>query len=193
MFACLTHTLIYLRLYTQVLAACQTATIFNACEHGLGQHFEVLSTNDRNVFFKVTPQQIPTTKLVSNLSQQSQYATNTMFIASLLCCKLSGTMSLRIMAQKSQKWIIIICEAIVGIWGATALIVNFFQCQPPTPWMYGDNDKCINLKAFWTCYSTANIITDIIIVVVMAENVLKIQTSWSKKILVMSVFGSRIL
>ncbi|SPJ85037.1 related to integral membrane protein [Fusarium torulosum] len=157
-----------------VLAACQTATIFNACEHGLGQHFEVLSTNDRDIFFK------------------SQYATNTMLIASLLCCKLSGTMSLRIMAQKSQKWIIIICEAIVGIWGATALIVNFFQCQPPTPWLYGDNDKCINLKAFWTCYSTANIITDIIIVVVMAENVLKIQTSWSKKILVMSVFGSRI-
>ncbi|KAM0446196.1 hypothetical protein ACHAQK_001112 [Fusarium lateritium] len=101
-------------------------------------------------------------------------------------------MSLRIMAQKSQKWIIIICEAIVGVWGATALVVNFFQCQPPTPWMYGGNDKCINLKAFWTCYSTANIITDIIIVVVMAENVLKIQTSWSKKILVMSVFGSRI-
>ncbi|KAJ4254521.1 hypothetical protein NW762_010120 [Fusarium torreyae] len=101
-------------------------------------------------------------------------------------------MGLRIMAQKNQKWIIIICEAIVGVWGLTALIVNFFQCQPPTPWLYGGNDKCINLKAFWTYYSTANIVTDIIIVIIMAENVVKIQTSWSKKILVMSVFGSRI-
>ncbi|KAF5676111.1 integral membrane protein [Fusarium heterosporum] len=157
-----------------VLAACQTATIFNACEHGLGQHFEGLSSDDRDVFFK------------------SQYATNTMLIASLLCCKLSGTMGLRIMAQKSQKWIIIICEAVVGVWGLTALVVNFFQCQLPAPWMYANNNNCINLQAFWTYYSTANIITDIIIVIVMAENVLKIQTSWSKKILVMSVFGSRI-
>ncbi|KAF5242167.1 hypothetical protein FANTH_8799 [Fusarium anthophilum] len=157
-----------------VLAVCQTAIVFNACEHGLGQHFEVLSASDRDTFFK------------------SQYATNTMLIASLLCCKLSGTMSLRIMAPKSQKWIIIACEAVVGVWGITALLVNFFQCQLPTPWLYGDKDKCINLKAFWTYYSTANIITDIVIVIIMAENVVKIQTSWSKKILVMSVFGSRI-
>ncbi|PNP79389.1 hypothetical protein FNYG_07224 [Fusarium nygamai] len=164
----------FLIIVATVLAACQTAIVFNACEHGLGQHFEVLSSSDRETFFK------------------SQYATNTMLIASLLCCKLSGTMSLRIMAQKSQKWIIVGCEAVVGVWGITALPVNFFQCQPPTPWMYGDNDKCINLKAFWTYFSTTNIITDIAIVIIMAENVVKIQTSWSKKILVMSVFGSRI-
>lgn len=116
-----------------------------------------------------------------------------MLIASLLFCKLSGTMSLRIMAQKNQKWLIIICEAIVSIWGVTALLVNFFQCAPPQPWLYANNDKCIDLKAFWTYYSTANIVTDLVIVVIMAENVIKIQTSWSKKILVMSVFGSRIL
>lgn len=54
-------------MYAQVLAACQTATIFNACEHGLGQHFEVLSTNDRDIFFKVTTQQIPATEFGSNL------------------------------------------------------------------------------------------------------------------------------
>ncbi|KPA38020.1 integral membrane protein [Fusarium langsethiae] len=157
-----------------LLAACQTATVFNACEHGLGQHFETLSSDDKEVFFK------------------SQYAINTMLIASLLFCKSSATMSLRIVAQKSQKWIIVICEAIVGAWGITALLVNFFQCEPPEPWMYGDNDKCINFTAFWTYYSIANIITDLVIFVVMVENVVKIQTSWSKKILVMSVFGSRI-
>ncbi|RGP61331.1 integral membrane [Fusarium longipes] len=157
-----------------LLASFQTATIFNACEHGLGQHFDILSSDDRQVFFK------------------SQYATNTMLIASLLCCKLSGTMSLRIMAQKNQKWIIIACEGIVGVWGITALLVNFFQCRMPQPWIYSDADKCINLTAFWTYYSVANIVTDLVIVVIMAENVVKIQTSWSKKILVMSVFGSRI-
>jgi hypothetical protein len=41
--------------FAQVLAACQTVIVFNACEHGLGQHFEVLSSSDRETFFKVTP------------------------------------------------------------------------------------------------------------------------------------------
>lgn len=116
-----------------------------------------------------------------------------MFIASLFCCKLSGAMSLQMMAQKNQKWLTIGCQIAVGVWGVTALIVNFFQCRMPTPWMYDDSAACINRTAFWTYYSIANIITDVAIVVIMCENVLKIQTSLSKKILVMSVFGSRIL
>lgn len=116
-----------------------------------------------------------------------------MFIASLFCSKLSGTMTLRIMSQKNQKWIIFGCEIVVGLWGLTALVVNFFQCRLPTPWRYADADECINQTAFWTYYSIANIVTDIAIVIIMGENVLKIQTSLSKKILVMSVFGSRIL
>ena len=124
---------------------------------------------------------------------QSQYAANTMFIASLFCSKLSGTMSLRIMSHSNHKWIIFGCEAVVGLWGFTALVVNFFQCRLPTPWRYADVHECIDRTAFWTYYSVANIITDIAIVVIMGENVRKIQTSWAKKTLVMGVFGSRIL
>jgi hypothetical protein len=116
-----------------------------------------------------------------------------MFIASVFCSKLSGTMTLRIISQKSQKWIIFGCEVVVGLWGLTALVVNLFQCRLPTPWIYTDKDQCINRAAFWSYYSIANIVTDMAIVIIMGENVLKIQTSLSKKILVMCVFGSRIL
>jgi hypothetical protein len=97
------------------------------------------------------------------------------------------------MSQKNQKWIILCCEVVVGLWGLTALIVSLFQCRLPSPWSYADTDQCINQTVFWTYYSVANIVTDIAIVIIMGENVLKIQTSLSKKILVMSVFGSRIL
>ncbi|KAI8650777.1 hypothetical protein NCS57_01412600 [Fusarium keratoplasticum] len=164
-----------LTIVATVLSVAQSAVVFVACDHGLGKHFDTLSTDDIDVFFK------------------TQYAINAMLIASLFCCKLSGTMSLRIMGQKSQKWIFITCEAVVGLWGLTALIVSFFQCSLPSPWLYDDAEKCINRTAFWTYYSIANIITDLAIVVVMCENVMKIRTSLSKKILVMSVFGSRIL
>lgn len=97
------------------------------------------------------------------------------------------------MTQKNQKWLTLGCQIAVGIWGATALIVNLFQCQMPSPWKYDNSAVCINRTAFWTYYSIANIVTDIFITIVMCENVLKIQTSLSKKILVMSVFGSRML
>lgn len=116
-----------------------------------------------------------------------------MFIASLFCSKLSGTMGLRLMSRRSQKVFILACDVIVGLWGFTAFVVNFFQCQMPTPWDYSDADRCIDRKAFWTYYSIANIVTDLAIIGIMVENVRRIQTSWAKKILVTGVFGSRIL
>jgi hypothetical protein len=75
----------------------------------------------------------------------------------------------------------------------TALLLNLFQCELPTPWIYTNDKKCIDRTAFWTYYSATNIITDIAIIVIICGSILKIQTSWSKKILAMSVFGSRFL
>jgi hypothetical protein len=59
--------LVHLCLCAQFLAACQTAIVFNACEHGLGQHFEVLSSSDRETFFKVTPDNIRDNKQTCKL------------------------------------------------------------------------------------------------------------------------------
>jgi hypothetical protein len=97
------------------------------------------------------------------------------------------------MSRENQKWIVVSCETIVGGWGVTALFLNFFQCELPTPWIYTSDKKCIDRTAFWTYYSATNIITDIAIIVIICGSVLKIQTSWPKKILAMSVFGSRFL
>lgn len=97
------------------------------------------------------------------------------------------------MSREDQRWVIIGCEVVVVVWGITALIVSFFQCQLPTPWLYADDTRCIDRTAFWTYYSVANIATDIAIIAIMCRNVVRIHTSSSKKILVMTVFGSRIL
>lgn len=142
--------------------------------NGLGKHYDTLSDHKRDNFFK------------------SQYAANLLFILTLVLAKLSGTMSLHSMAQRGQKMIIHGCEIIVGLWGFTAFLVAAFQCQLPLPWNY-NNRQCIDRTAFWTYYSVANILTDLMIVGLMVNNVRKIQTTWSKKFLVMGVFGSRIL
>jgi hypothetical protein len=47
--------------------------------------------------------------------------------------------------------------------------------------------------AFWTYFSITNVLTDCALIVVMILIARRIQTSWSKRILIMGVFGSRIL
>ncbi|WJG35757.1 uncharacterized protein FOBCDRAFT_241796 [Fusarium oxysporum Fo47] len=69
-------------------------------------------------------------------------------------------------------------EAVVGGWGASALIINLFQGELPTPWIYTNDKRRIDRTTFWTYYSITNITTSIGIII---------------KILVKSVFGSRIL
>ncbi|KAH8684043.1 hypothetical protein BGZ61DRAFT_507586 [Ilyonectria robusta] len=152
----------------------QSIAVFIACEHGLGTPFSTLSSSKKETFFK------------------SQYAANAMFIASLLCSKLSGTMGLRMMSRRGQERPLLVFEIIVGLWGLSAFVVSFFQCQLPRPWDYSDSTRCINFTSFWTYYSVANIVTDIAIVAIMTDNARRIQTSWSKRILVICVFGSRI-
>ncbi|KAH7191153.1 hypothetical protein DER44DRAFT_678001 [Fusarium oxysporum] len=158
-----------------VFAIGQSIATFIACDNGLGKPASSLDSSEIVIFFK------------------SQYAANTMFITSVFCCKLSCTVGLRMMSRESQRWIVLGFEAVVGGWGASALIINLFQCELPTPWIYTNDKRCIDRTAFWTYYSITNITTDIGIIIVFCENVLKIQIPWSKKILVMSVFGSRIL
>ncbi|KAH7231059.1 hypothetical protein BKA59DRAFT_497644 [Fusarium tricinctum] len=106
--------------------------------------------------------------------------------------KLLCTVGLRIMSRESQKWILFGCNAVVGGWGISALL-NLFQCKLPTPWIYANDKKCIDRTAFWTYYSITNIATDISTIIAFYKNILKIQIPWSKKILVMSVFGGHIL
>ncbi|KAI3573918.1 hypothetical protein IWW34DRAFT_810158 [Fusarium oxysporum f. sp. albedinis] len=158
-----------------VFAIGQSIATFIGCDNGLGKPASRLDSREISIFFK------------------SQYASNTMFVASVFCCKLSCTVCLRMISRESLRWIVFGFEAVVGGWGASALIVNLFQCQLPTPWIYTNDKRCIDRTAFWTYYSITNITTDIGIIIVFCENVLKIQIPWSKKIFVMSVFGSRIL
>ncbi|KAH7190685.1 hypothetical protein BKA60DRAFT_230217 [Fusarium oxysporum] len=158
-----------------VFAIGQSIATFIGCDNGLGKPASRLDSREISIFFK------------------SQYASNTMFVASVFCCKLPCTVCLRMISRESQRWIVLGFEAVVGWWGASALIINLFQCELPTPWIYTNDKRCIDRTAFWTYYSITNITTDIGIIIVFCENVLKIQIPWSKKIFVMSVFGSRIL
>lgn len=48
-------------------------------------------------------------------------------------------------------------------------------------------------RAFWTYFSTLDILTELAILVLLVTVTLKIRTSLARKLLVMGVFGNRIL
>lgn len=146
---------------------------------------------------------------MSNESQ-SQYAADVLFIGSLFCAKIATAMMTMSISQRSHKRVIQCVELFVLLWAGTGILVVFFQCQMPTPWYYiqtkcihrvcahsvcSQQQHCANQYqvAFWAYFSAVNIITDILLIAIMVENVRRIQTSWSKKIMVICVFGSRIL
>jgi hypothetical protein len=153
----------------------QTTAIFVSCEHALGKLFELLTPASIEVFY------------------HTQYAAKALFIASLLCSKLASAMSLRMMTREKRLWVVLVCEIIVVVWGISALFVSLFECHLPSPWDTSDPSRCIDRMSFWTYFSAANIATDGAILLVLMDNVRRIQTSWRKKALVIGVFGSRVL
>lgn len=114
-------------------------------------------------------------------------------------------------SQRSYKKIILAIQAFIAAWAGTGVFVVLFQCGVPSPWHYIGR-KCIQhvrhtllentahgqtlisrQVSFWSYFSAVNILTDLILIGIMVENVRRIQTAWSKKFLVISVFGCRIL
>ncbi|KAJ6784664.1 hypothetical protein PWT90_03227 [Aphanocladium album] len=127
-----------------------------------------------------------------NGALKGQYAADLLFIASLFCAKIATAMMTMSISQRSHKRIIQAIELLIALWAGSALFVVLFQCEMPSPWYYHEK-KCIQRVEFWSYFSAANIITDLLLMGIMVENVRRIQTSWSKKVLVICVFGSRIL
>ncbi|KAJ2971431.1 hypothetical protein NQ176_g7687 [Zarea fungicola] len=122
---------------------------------------------------------------------KGQYAADILFIASLFCAKIATAMMTVSISQRSYKKIILAIQAFIAAWAATGVLVVLFQCGVPSPWHYIGR-KCIQHVSFWSYFSALNILTDLILIGIMVENVRRIQTAWSKKLLVISVFGCRI-
>ncbi|KAK2591188.1 hypothetical protein QQS21_011122 [Conoideocrella luteorostrata] len=157
-----------------VVAVAQFITTIAQSDSGLGQHRVALDENQLSSILKCG------------------YANDLLYITALGLAKVSSAATTINIAHRKHKTIIHGIGLVTLLWAATGLIVVLFQCQVPAPWDYLGR-KCINRPLFWTYFCVVNIVTDLAIIAVMVENIRKIQTTWAKKALVISVFGSRIL
>ncbi|KAL9564970.1 hypothetical protein ACKAV7_010884 [Fusarium commune] len=123
---------------------------------------------------------------------KSQYASNILFITVLFLTKISATRTIRSMAPRERQRLILITEGVISLWALGSIIASLFECSLPKPWDY-IHGKCFSRALFWTVFDILNIMTDITITGILIDLFKSLQTSRSKKFLVIGVFGCRIL
>uniref|UniRef100_A0A8H7KA19 Rhodopsin domain-containing protein n=1 Tax=Bionectria ochroleuca TaxID=29856 RepID=A0A8H7KA19_BIOOC len=122
---------------------------------------------------------------------KSHYASDILYIAALLLSKVSATRTLWGMAPRERRKAIWAIEALIAAWASSSILAALFQCSLPQPWDFV-HGQCFNRSIFWIYVDALNIVTDLAITGILVEMFIKLKTSTSKKILVISVFGCRI-
>ncbi|KAH7189923.1 hypothetical protein DER44DRAFT_844905 [Fusarium oxysporum] len=114
-----------------------------------------------------------------SLILKGQYASNILFITVLFLAKISATRTIRSMASRERQRLILITEGVISLWSLGSI-----------DYIHG---KCFNRALFWTVVDIVNIMTDIIVTGILIDMFKSLQTSRSKKFLVIGVFGCRTL
>ncbi|EFY91775.1 hypothetical protein MAC_02060 [Metarhizium acridum CQMa 102] len=164
----------WLAVAATITAVAQFISSVAQAGNGLGQHGDALSEQQIESILK------------------GEYATDLLYIASLGLAKVSTAATVVNIAPRTHRNMIFGIGTAIIAWAVTGLIVVLFQCQLPAPWDVL-SQSCIARPAFWKYFCVVNVITDVVLIGIIVHNVRGIQTSWSKKVLVNGVFGSRIL
>ncbi|KAK5998948.1 hypothetical protein PT974_01332 [Cladobotryum mycophilum] len=164
----------YLAILATLATVGQSVAVIVQCANGLGRPIEGLDAGHVSAVLK------------------SEYAGNILLIMGFLFAKLSILRTMAGLTQHDRKRLLFSIEICTILWAFSAVVTALFQCQLPMPWDHIGH-SCIDRTAFWTYFSVTNVILDLAIVATTIETVRRVRMPWSKKAVVISVFGSRIL
>ncbi|KAF7857866.1 uncharacterized protein EAF02_011233 [Botrytis sinoallii] len=96
----------------------------------------------------------------------------------------------RVFRSTSIKWPVAILAAIVTSWGIAVLFLSIFTCVPPKGfWDKDIHASCnVNSQQFLIGISVPNILTDVALLLLPIPYVLRLNTAWSQKRLLMGTF-----
>ncbi|KAF7912264.1 uncharacterized protein EAF01_001285 [Botrytis porri] len=96
----------------------------------------------------------------------------------------------RVFRSTSIKWPVAILAAIVTSWGIAVLFLSIFTCVPPKGfWDKDIHAACnVNSQQFLIGISVPNILTDVALLLLPIPYVLRLNTAWSQKRLLMGTF-----
>ncbi|KAH6678530.1 hypothetical protein B0J14DRAFT_325359 [Halenospora varia] len=162
-------------LATMMFAIAHTITLTNMVACGLGQ-----------------PQDSLTLDMIEKF-QKTCYASDLLYIPVLCLAKLSTLVYLKTLSPGSKYALVNqALEVIILIWGIASELAVAFQCHFPHPWAI-ITAQCTNRIVLWDTIGVFDILTDFAIIILPACLVWKVQMQKAKKVLVVFIFGTRII
>ncbi|KAJ5817783.1 hypothetical protein N7447_007791 [Penicillium robsamsonii] len=158
-----------------VLCIAQSIVVSVATANGLGQHRDMLSDISLEVIMK------------------AEYAATILFIASICCSKLSLLVFIRNLTPASlDRRFALVLGILIGQWTIVSIFTAAFQCGVPETWnyLYGN---CFNRAAWWNYLGITNILTEAGIMGQALLVIVRIQTDFSRKASLSSVFLIRVI
>ncbi|KAL0944672.1 uncharacterized protein CTRU02_202559 [Colletotrichum truncatum] len=165
-----------LLLASLLLLFMETILVIAACNRGLGRHQDTVGPEDLTAFHKL------------------------FYASSLLATAVAGTtkLSLCLLIQSINSYGRLhlanrILFGVIAAWMVSVIIAEAFQCSLPDPWFAISQAKCPGREAIFLYNGIMDIITDVTLCLLPVAMVWKVQTSTRRKLLVISLFGSRII
>lgn len=78
-------------------------------------------------------------------------------------------------------------------WIVSGVAATIFQCPLPEPWLAVSSGQCPSLEPVYIFNGVMNILTDVALCALPVAMMWDVQTSMNKKLIVMSLFGTRIM
>ncbi|TEY54712.1 hypothetical protein BOTCAL_0238g00170 [Botryotinia calthae] len=152
----------------------QTIAVAIECANGLGKFIETLTDGQVETILK------------------AQYSANILYIASLFFAKMSIVMFIYDFTPIAAERIVTkVLGFVISLWAITSILAVAFQCRSSKVW---DSiaGECSSQTVFWNYNAIVNIVTDASIILLITFIALHIQTTWSRKLTLIWIFGTRI-
>ncbi|RFN55663.1 hypothetical protein FIE12Z_60 [Fusarium flagelliforme] len=154
----------------------QTACVVAACNNGLGEHRDAISENGFNHFSKL------------------MYASRMLGILVHATTKDSlGLLIRQIDKQGGLNLANMILGGIITAWAISGIFATAFQCPMPQPWLADNKQQCPNQGPIFLYNGIMIILTDIALCILPIAIMWEVQTSVRRKIIVMALFGTRLI
>ncbi|KAJ5456637.1 hypothetical protein N7530_011911 [Penicillium desertorum] len=158
-----------------VFCIAQSIAVSKATENGLGQHRDMLSDAKIESIMK------------------AEYAATILFIASICFSKLSLLVFIRNLTPASlDRRFALVLGISIAVWAIASIFTAAFQCRVPQTWNYL-HGTCFDRGAWWDYLGVTNILSEGGIIGQALLVIVRIQTDFSRKASLFSVFLVRII
>ncbi|KAL4971461.1 hypothetical protein BDW66DRAFT_146133 [Aspergillus desertorum] len=121
---------------------------------------------------------------------KAQYTANFFYIFGIGFSQLSFLVFVQQLAHHSRR-VFNALQITIALWALCGIFASAFQCHP-RQWDY-IHDRCFNREAWFIYLAVSNIITEVAIIVQSMHIMIKVQTTWERRLSVMGVFLFRVL